>query len=116
MKFKKRTIATTLAATTVLGMGGPTWADEGVGAALFGGMILGGAVQRNRQAQRNSAYQSGYSQGQSQAPQTVVVERAAPSGGESAEQRIRNLKSLYDQGLISDAEYKSRRQEILDSL
>lgn len=121
MKFKKRTIATTLAASTMLGgMGSPAWADEGGAAALglFGGMVLGNAMQRNRQADRNAAYQSGYSQGRSQQPQTVIIEQppSQQSGGGSVEQRIRNLESLYQKGLISEQEYRARRQEIIDSL
>jgi hypothetical protein len=114
MKFKKRTLTTTLVATTVLGMGGgPAWADEGRGAALFGGMVIGGAMQRNRQAQQSSAYQSGYSQGQASA---APPPQAAQSGGSSAEARLKNLDSLYRDGLISKEEYTTRRKGILDEL
>jgi hypothetical protein len=37
MKFNKRALAATLAASTVLGASGPAWADAGgVAAGLFG--------------------------------------------------------------------------------
>lgn len=118
MKFEKRTLATTLAASTVLGMAGPAWADGGeVAAGLFGGMLLGRAIQQNRQVEQSSAYQSGYSAGSYSAPppQTVYIEQPESSGG-SAEQRLRELTALHDKGMISDKEYATRRKAILDSI
>ena len=116
MRFKKRSLAATLATTTALSVSGPAWADGGdVAAGLFGGMILGGAIRSNQQAQQRSAYQSGYSQGSYSAPpQTVVVQQ--PAQGKSAEQRISELNDMHRKGLISESEYSSRKKAILDSL
>lgn len=115
MKFKKRTLAATLAASTVLGgAAAPAWADAGgVAAGLFGGMLLGSAIRGNREAEQRQAYNAGYNQ----APQTVVV--AAPpasSSGGNAEQRIRELNDMHAKGLISDSEYASKKQSILNSM
>lgn len=42
---------------------------------------------------------------------------AAPAAdGDSAEARLRKLADLHDKGLITDEEYATRRQEIIDSL
>jgi hypothetical protein len=115
MKFKKRTLAATLAASTALGACGPAWADGGgVAAGLLGGMVIGGAIRGNREQQNRQAYQSGYN---AAPPQTVVVQQPpASSGGSSVEQRIRELNNMHKKGMISDSEYKARRQQILDSL
>lgn len=118
MKFKKRTLAATLAATTSLGVSGPAWADAGgVAAGLIGGMVLGSAVRGQREQEQRRAYQSGYNQGSyQQQPQTVVVQQPAASGGKSAEQRIRELNDMHQKGLITDSEYSSRKKAILDSM
>lgn len=115
MKFKKRTLAATLAASTVLGgAAAPAWADAGgVAAGLMGGMLLGGAIRGNREAERRDAYNAGYDS----RPQTVVV--AAPparSGRGDAEQRISELNDMHAKGLISDSEYASKKQSILNSM
>lgn len=36
--------------------------------------------------------------------------------GESTDERLISLKALYEQGLITEAEYHTKRQEILDSI
>lgn len=114
MKFKKRALAATIAASTSLGVAGPAWADGGgVAAGLIGGMVIGGAVRSNREAEQRQAYQAGYN---SAPPQTVVVQQPAPSGGNSAEQRIAELNDLHKKGLISNEEYASKKKAILDSL
>ena len=117
MNFKKRTLAATLAATATLGVSGPAWADAGgVAAGLFGGMILGSAIRGNQESQQRQAYQSGYNQGSYQQPQTVIVQQPASGGGKTAEQRISELNDMHKKGLISDSEYASRKNAILDSL
>jgi hypothetical protein len=44
--------------------------------------------------------------------------RASTSGGstDALTSRLKKLKTLYDQGLISESEYKAKRQEILEKL
>ena len=118
MKFKKRTLAATLVASTALGVSAPAWADAGgVAAGLFGGMILGRAINENRQSQQRSSYDSGYSAGSYQAPpRTVVVQQPAAPAGKSAEQRISELNDMHNKGLITSAEYSSRKKAILDEL
>lgn len=47
----------------------------------------------------------------------IEEEGAAPSSGEpTAEQRLQELRSLYDQRLITQEEYDQKRQEILDQI
>ena len=123
MKFQKRTLAATLTASTAIGVSGPAWADGDAAAGLFGGMMLGTMMSESRnEGRQQQAYQSGYSAGQQQQqqPRTVVVQQPAqqPSlpAAPSAEQRMRELKSLHSQGLITDSEYEARRKQILDSL
>jgi len=121
MKFNKRSVAATLAASTALGIAGPAWADGGAAVAgLFGGMLLSNAIHSGRE----SAYRSGYDAGRyepappaySPPPQTVYVQSPAPSGGRTAEQRIAELNGLREKGLISEGDYASRKKAILDSL
>ena len=127
MKFQKRTLAATLTASAAIGVAGPAWADGGDAAAgLFGGMMLGTMMSESRnQSSRQDAYQSGYSAGQSQQqqqqPRTVYIQQQpaqqpALPAAPSAEQRLRELKSMHSQGLITDSEYQTRRKQILDSL
>lgn len=40
----------------------------------------------------------------------------APSGGASAEERMKQLRALYDQRLITSEEYEAKRREILEQL
>jgi Domain of unknown function (DUF4156)/Short C-terminal domain len=46
----------------------------------------------------------------------TAAPQAAMSAVQPPEQRIRGLNELHDKGLITDAEYQQRRQEIIDSL
>jgi hypothetical protein len=39
-----------------------------------------------------------------------------PSAAASVEDRLRKLKSLHEQGLITDAEYESRKSQIISEL
>ena len=51
-------------------------------------------------------------------PEIHVEEGENPvrSGAGSSEQRLKELRSLYDQRLITQEEYDAKRQEILDQL
>lgn len=52
-------------------------------------------------------------------PEISIEEEGAPSetpSGNDAAARLRQLQSLYDQGLITDEEFEAKRQEILGDL
>ena len=52
-------------------------------------------------------------------PEISIEEEGAPSevpSGNDAAARLRQLQSLYDQGLITDEEFEAKRQEILREL
>lgn len=53
-------------------------------------------------------------QGQTAAPATVVADAGAP--GTDPADRLRALRSLLEQGLVTQAEYDARRQAILDEV
>ena len=44
-------------------------------------------------------------------------ENSAPSfGGDSVQQRLQELRNLYDRSLITEEEYQEKRREILKEL
>jgi hypothetical protein len=75
----------------------------GIGAVLFGivGIVL---------------IASGGSRPEASPPPAVVVREAPPQNppSDSIAQRLTSLKGLHDGGLITDDEYQSRRQRLLD--
>lgn len=87
----------------------PVLAD-GAGAFL-GGMITSRVL--NNMSERTQAEQAqAYSQ-----PQTVVVHDSGGSGSDgSPEARIKQLDKLAAGGYITPAEYKQKKQQILDSM
>ena len=85
-----------------------TPAFAGSGGAFIGGMMASrvlGNMQRRTQAEEYQAY-------------SQPVQQAAPSssGGGSAEARIKQLDKLAAGGYITPAEYKSKKQAILNNL
>jgi len=54
-------------------------------------------------------------------PPTVIVEKPAPAPApaapslQEAEQKLKDLKALYNQGLISQSEYDAKKEQILKS-
>ncbi len=83
------------------------------GGAFIGGMLVGhlvtGAVSRDKQrtadanamaAQQNAAYQ----------------QQAAAPAAQTPEQRIQQLDKLAAGGYITPAEYKAKKQAIVDSM
>jgi len=83
------------------------------GGAFVGGMLVGhlvtGAVSRDKQrtadanqmaAQQNAAYQ----------------QQAAAPAAQTPEQRIQQLDKLAAGGYITPAEYKAKKQSIIDSM
>ena len=87
-------------------------ARAGKGGAFIGGMLAGhvvsGAVSRDKQRTQAAEYQA-YSQPRTAAP-------AAQPAQSSPEQRIDQLNKLAAGGYITPAEYKSKKQAILNSL
>lgn len=47
---------------------------------------------------------------------TPTAAPAPPAATDDVENRLRRLQSLHDKGLITDREYRAKRQEIIDSL
>ena len=111
-KHLKRTVVvlvvTALCLTIVPGF--TTEARANKGAAFLGGMIAGhvvtGAVSRDRQRTQAAEYQA-YSQ-PSHAP--------APAAQSTPEQKIDQLNKLAAGGYITPAEYKAKKQAILNSM
>jgi len=101
-------VATALCLTVVPGF--TTEARANKGAAFLGGMVAGhvvtSAVNRDKRRTQAVEYQA-YSQPQS---------ASSSSGGGSAEARIQQLDKLAAGGYITPAEYKAKKQAILDSL
>ena len=85
---------------------------HGGGGAFLGGMIAANVLTNMNERTQAEEY-SAYSQ-----PRTVVVHDAAPasSSGGSAESRIKQLDKLAAGGYITPAEYKQKKQSIVDSM
>ena len=93
------------------------------GAAFLGGMLAGhlvtGAVQRDKE-QTAAMNEMAYGQPRST---TVYVEQpattqiaSAPAAQQSAEERINQLDKLAANGFITPAEYRAKKQAIIDGL
>lgn len=50
------------------------------------------------------------------APSAPVLAAPAPAAIPSAAQRLRELKALYDEGLVSQEEYEEKRRRLMDEL
>lgn len=50
------------------------------------------------------------------APSAPVLAAPAPAAIPSAAQRLRELKALYDEGLVSPEEYEEKRRRLMDEL
>lgn len=87
-----------LSATSVLA------SDAG---AFLGGMVTA-KVLRNMDDRTEAQQAAAYNQ-----PQTVVVQ---DTSGSSAESRIKELDKLAAGGYITPAEYKAKKQQILDGM
>lgn len=104
------------------------------GSSFLGGMlashVVGGFVRRDRartQMEAQRTYRQPAPQPQYAAPQPQYAaprpqyaapppRRAAAPAAKSVEQRIKELQTLSNQGLISKQEYQTRRKAILDSI
>ena len=88
----------------------PALAGHGAGAFL-GGMITSRVLSNMSERTDAEQYQA-YSQ-----PRTVVVHDSGGSdSGGSAEDRIKQLDKLAAGGYITPAEYKQKKQQIIDSM
>ena len=84
---------------------------HGGGGAFLGGMIASNVLSNMRDRTDAEEYQA-YSQ-----PRTVVVhDSGGSSSGGSAESRIKQLDKLAAGGYITPAEYKQKKQQIVDNL
>jgi len=109
-KHLKRTVVvlvvTALCLTIVPGF--TTEARANKGAAFLGGMLAGhvvsGAVSRDKQRTQAAEYQA-YSQ-----------PSHAPAAQSTPEQKIDQLNKLAAGGYITPAEYKAKKQAILNSM
>jgi hypothetical protein len=96
-------IGLALPATSALAHGG--------GGAFLGGMIASRVLSNMNDRTQAEEYQA-YSQ-----PRTVVVHDSGDSGsGGSAESRIKQLDKLAAGGYITPAEYKQKKQDIIDNM
>ncbi len=92
-------------------------ASAGDGGAFVGGMIGGHVLTRamdNDRRRTEAAEHQAYRQ--QQQPQVVYQQAPAGSGGGSTQQKLDELDSLAAKGYITESEYKTRRQAILDSM
>jgi hypothetical protein len=96
----------------------------GSGGAFVGGMlaghVIGGAVRRSKE---RTAAMNEMAYGQPRSSTTYVQQQPAttqsapaPAAQPSAKQKLNELDNLAANGYITPAEYKARRQAILDSL
>jgi hypothetical protein len=84
---------------------------HGGGGAFLGGMIASSVLSNMRDRTQAEEYQA-YSQ-----PRTVVVhDSGGSSSGGSPEARIKQLDKLAAGGYITPAEYKRKKQQILDEM
>ena len=114
--------ALTFTATSIPGFKSEARASSG--AAFVGGMLAGhivsGAVQRDKE-QTAAMNEMAYGQPKSS---TVYVQQQpattqsapAPAAQPSAEERINQLDKLAANGYITPAEYKAKKQAIIDGL
>ncbi len=116
------TTALTFTATSIPGFKSEARASSG--AAFVGGMlaghIVGGAVRRSKE-QTAAMNEMAYGQPKSS---TVYVQQQpattqsapAPAAQPSAEERMNQLDKLAANGYITPAEYKAKKQAIIDGL
>jgi membrane protease subunit (stomatin/prohibitin family) len=104
MKFKTARAIGDAANQPGGGAGGMASAGMGAGLGAGIGMMLPQMMR--------DAMQGGTSQGAPAAPQAG----AAPAGADPVADKLRRLKGLLDQGLISQEEYDAKRQKLLEEI
>ncbi len=100
------------------GAGGIASAGAGLGMGMSMGGMFGNMAQQQGGFAQQPMYQQppqGYPQQgypQQQAPQ----QQAAPSGGNPVMEKLKQLKDMFDMGLISQAEFDAKKQELLSQM
>ena len=84
-------------------------------AGAFVGGMLAGKVIHNMQSRTEAEQQQAY-YAQQQAQRPVAQAAPAPAAGQSAEQKLAELDKLAAGGYITPAEYKAKKQAVLDSM
>lgn len=117
-KIKKLIIVISITTALTFTVSIPGFKNEvraGSGGAFVGGMLAGhivsGAVQRSK-ARTAAQMEMAYGQPRSSTAQPQAASSAQPS----AEERLNQLDKLAANGYITPAEYKAKKQAILDSL
>jgi len=81
--------------------------------AFVGGILAGKVVHNMKQRTEAEQQQAYYAQQQAQQP----VQQAAPAASsQTTEQKLAELDKLAANGYITPAEYKAKRQAVLDSM
>jgi hypothetical protein len=123
-KIKKHIIVISITIALTFTVSIPGFKNEvraSSGAAFVGGMlaghIVGGAVRRSKE-QTAAMNEMAYGQPKSS---TVYVQQpattqSAPAAQPSAEERINQLDKLAANGYITPAEYKAKKQAIINGL
>jgi hypothetical protein len=87
------------------------------GAAFLGGMlaghVVGGAIRRSKE---QTAAMNEMAYGQQGGGAAYAQPQAAPAAQPSAEERINQLDKLAANGYITPAEYKAKKQAIINGL
>ena len=89
-------------------------AHDNAGAWAAGGLLAGHMLTRMHMRREAAVYSAGEMQGASAAAPRPAA--AAPSSTMTAEQKLNQLNKLAAGGYITPAEYKAKKQAILNSL
>jgi hypothetical protein len=88
-----------------------------LGAAVVGGVAYHAGKKRNQAAQQEADQNAQIAdlQSQQQAPPQAAP-APAPAGGEDPMAKLTQLKSLLDQGVLTQAEFDFQKTKILQSM
>ncbi len=97
------------------GVGAPRSASASNDALIgvVGGLIGGKMLSDHQQKKRNEAYAQG---AEDQYVVSQAQQQQAQAAAPTAEQRLAKLKSLKDQGLITESDYNTQKAAIVSSL
>jgi membrane protease subunit (stomatin/prohibitin family) len=109
MSYRKTIISGTLLLATALGASIPAQSDNS--GAFIGGMFASRIMTNMHQRTEAEQQQAYNSQPQAQQP----VQQAAPAQ-KTPQQRLNELDKLAAGGYITPAEYKAKKQDIINSM
>ena len=112
MTYIKNGIKATLLATA-LTLGGPALAGD---AGAFVGGLLAGKVMHNMKERTEAEQQQAYYAQQSSQQQQVQQAAPAASATQTTEQKLDELNKLAAGGYITPAEYKTKKQAIIEAM